>query len=68
MTNSQTIMFALKSLCSHYGIPEVLICDNDPQYISQTMKGFTTSYGFEHIISSPYFSQSNGQAELTVKQ
>ena len=30
-------------------------------------KIFTTSYGFQHINSSLYFPQSNGQAECTVK-
>ena len=31
------------------------------------MKDFTTSYGFQHVNSSPYFPQTNGQAEHTVK-
>ena len=64
-TNSQAIISLLKSTCSCYGIPKVLIRDNGSQYISQEMKGFKTSYGFEHIISSPYFPPNNDQAELS---
>ena len=66
-TTSQAIISALKSIFSRYGIPEILISDNGPQYISQEMKDFAMSYGFQHIISSPYFPQSNGQAERMVK-
>ena len=41
--------------------------DNGPQYNSVEIKTFASSYGFTHIISSPHYSQSNGQAERTVK-
>ena len=44
-----------------------IVSDNGPQYNSVEIKTFASSYGFTHIISSPHYSQSNGQAKRTVK-
>ena len=43
-----------------------LLVTMDHNIYSQEMKDFTTSYGFQHVTSSPYFPKSNGQAEHTV--
>ena len=37
------------------------------QYSSQEFQLFTKEYNFQHIISSPYYPQSNGLAERMVK-
>ena len=52
---------------AHYGIPNTLISDNGPQFSSAEMKEFSEVYGFNHITTSPYYPQANGQAEQTVK-
>ena len=60
-----------KSIFARHGIPEVVISDNGPQYSSQLYSEFAKSYQFQHVTSSPYFPQSNGEAERavgTVKQ
>ena len=57
----------LKNIFSRYGIPEVLINNNSPQYDSSEMKGFASYSGFQHTKSIPYYPQSNGQAEWSVK-
>ena len=41
-TTYQAIISALKSIFSCYSIPEILISDNGPQYISSTQSSFTT--------------------------
>ena len=64
---STSVVAALKKIFSTYGILEVLMSDNGPQYISSEMKAFVSSYGFEHITSSPHYPQTNDQAERTVK-
>ena len=63
-TTSTAIISALKSVFSQHSIPEIVRSDNGPQYPSTD---FAESYGFQHITSSPYFPQSNGQAERMVQ-
>ena len=66
-TSSLAIICALKSIFSRHGIPEVVRSDNGPQYASQEFANFAESYGFRHTTSSPYYAQSNGQAERMVQ-
>ena len=40
--------------------------DNGPQFSAAHYSNFAQSYGFDHITSSPYFPQSNGEAERAV--
>ena len=64
-TTSASVIEALKT--SRHGIPEVIRSDNGPQYSSMEFFKFASSYGFQHITSSPLYPQSNGQAERTVQ-
>ena len=67
---STTSNAVIKKFCHHFarhGIPEMLISDNAPQYISEEFKRFSQSWDFKHITSSPLYSQSNGLAEKTVQ-
>ena len=52
---------------ARYGIPDVVVTDNGPQFRSQQYESFTTEWKFDHPTSSPYHSQSNGKAESAVK-
>ena len=45
-TTSVAIIHVLKTTFSRYGIPEVLITDDGPQYTSSEMKEFSNRYGF----------------------
>ena len=49
-----------------FGFPKTIISDNGPQFRSD-FGIFCASFGALHITSSPYFPQSNGQAESAVK-
>ena len=66
-TTSSAIIGAMKPVFARHGIPETLISDNGPQYVSAEFREFSTKYNFGHVTSSPYFAQSNGQAERTVQ-
>ena len=55
-----------KSIFARHGIPEEVVTDNGPQYASQAYSEFAETYQFKHITSSPYFAQSNGEAERAV--
>jgi transposase InsO family protein len=41
--------------------------DGRPQYVSFAIKQFAQSYGFQHIVSSPRYAQSNGLAERGIQ-
>jgi transposase InsO family protein len=66
-TTSASIIAVLKSIFARHGIPEIVRSDNGPQYSSAEFMSFASSYGFQHITSSPKFPQSNGQAERCVQ-
>ena len=50
-----------------HGIPHTLLTDNGSQYTSDLFKEFAKTYRFNHITSSPHWSQSNGRPEAAVK-
>lgn len=59
------IIDKVKEVFSRYGICNVLRSDGGPQFQSK-FKSFADEFKFTHIISSPYFSQSNGCVEAAV--
>jgi len=66
-TTSAAIINHLKSIFSEYGIPSRIITDNGPQYSCKEFKAFATSYGIDHVTSSPLYPQSNGYSERVVQ-
>ena len=64
--NTSTVVQKLKAHMSRYGIPEVLLTDNGPQFDSSEFKQFQKNWGFQHITSSPCYPQSNGKIERAV--
>ena len=57
----------MKNIFSRHGIPQLLRCDNGPQFKSHEFKQFATQYGFKLRMSSPKYAQSNRQAERAVQ-
>jgi len=57
----------MKSMFGRHGIPEIIISDNGPQYSSHEFTEFASNYDFQHVISSPYHPQRNGEVERAVK-
>lgn len=57
----------LKSQIARYGIPDEIVTDNGPQFASSEFRAFIKELGIIHTTSSPYFAQSNGQAERAIQ-
>ena len=65
-TTADDIINHTKSIFARHGIPDVVYSDNGPQFRSEAYKQFAAEYQFTHVTSSPYFPQSNGEAERAV--
>ena len=65
-TNADEVITHTKSIFARHGIPEVVLSDNGPQFASAAYRQFAENFQFEHITSSPYYPQSNGEAERAV--
>ena len=65
-TTADDIINHTKSIFARHGIPEVVYSDNGPQFRSEAYKQFAAEYQFTHVTSSPYFPQSNREAERAV--
>ena len=57
----------MKKNFGRFGISQVCVSDNGPQFSSHECLRFTSEYGFEPIKSSPYHIESNAKAESAVK-
>ena len=66
-TSSHQTIKELRRMFASHGLPEVLVSDNGPQLVSETMETFLKSNGIRHILSPPYHPASNGAAERTVQ-
>ncbi|KAI3380790.1 hypothetical protein SNEBB_010510, partial [Seison nebaliae] len=65
-TQSVSVITNLQSIFARHGVPVTVHSDGGPQYSSKLFREFAKEYGFEHVTSSPYFAQSNGEAERAV--
>ena len=63
--STKDVIRQLKVWFCLFGFPKVIVSDNGPQFRSE-FEVFCTNIGAKHITSSPYFPQSNGQAESAV--
>ena len=58
----------LKALFARYGVPDLQVTDNGQQFASAELKVFFAKrWGFQHLISSPHYPESNGRVENAVK-
>ena len=66
-TLASTIVSKTEAHIARYGVFDVLLTDNGPQFIASEFEGMCNRYGTQHITSSPYWPQGNGKAEASVK-
>ena len=66
-TTPEEVILRTKGMFARFGIPEVVVSDNGPQYSSEAYAAFARQYQFEHVTSSPRYPQSNGEAERAVQ-
>lgn len=57
----------LRDLFARHGIPQQLVSDNGPQFVSEEFRLFMKQNGIRHSTSSPYHPRTNGQAERFVQ-
>ena len=66
-SGSKGLCGALRILFSRIGVPEEISTDGGPEFTSQESSDFYARWGLKHRLSSSYFPQSNGRAEVAVK-
>ena len=64
---SETTIQACKIQFGRYGCPLIVQSDGGPRFISAEFEQFASTWEFQHSMSSPYHSQSNGKSEAAVK-
>lgn len=66
-TTAEQVVIKLKATFARFGIPEVVVSDNGPQFTSETFRSFSHEFDFVHVTSSPHHPSSNGHAERAVQ-
>lgn len=66
-TTTAAVISRMKDAFATHGIPDCIESDNGPQFTAAEFSHFASDFNFSHRTSSPYFAQSNGQAESGVK-
>ena len=66
MTSSTTIELLRKCFCN-FGIPDSIVSDNAPYFVSAEMKQFYDRNGIQLINPAPFHPASNGLAERAVR-
>ena len=67
LTTTARTITALRHLFATHGIPEQVVSDNGPQFISADFEEFMRTNGIKHSRSSPYHPASNGEVERFVR-
>ena len=52
---------------ARFGVPVTVSSDGGPEYVAKETQDFFKRWGIKHRLSSAYFAQSNGRAEVSVK-
>ena len=65
-TTASRTVDELHKLFSSYGLPEQILSDNGPQFVSEEFAAFTKINGIKHTKSAPYHPSTNGAIERLV--
>jgi len=57
------INFVLEPIIHRFGIPQTLTSDQGASFMSHQFREFAESFRIKLLNSSPYYAQTNGQAE-----
>ena len=66
ITSAKTIE-KLRTVFAIHGLPQKVVTDNGPSFVSAEFKQFMSGNGIKHVTSSPYHPSSNGLAERAVQ-
>ncbi|CAN6566577.1 unnamed protein product [Malus baccata var. baccata] len=67
ITSAAVKKFIETNILHRFGVPETIVTDCGPSFISKEVEEFANKYKIKMIQSSPYYLQSNGQAEASNK-
>ena len=67
-SGSNGLIVHLRSLFVIFGVPETQSSNGGPEFVASNTSHFLESWGVKHRISSAYFPQSDGRAEVAVKK
>ena len=56
--------FVWRNITCRFGIPRVLVSDNEKQFNNNTFRDFCSKLGIKNHYSSPVHPQANGQVEV----
>ena len=59
--------FIWKNIVCQFGIPRSIVSDNGPQFDSRVYRNFYQELKIRNLYSTPWYPQSNGQAEASNK-
>ena len=59
--------FIWKNIVCRFGIPRSIVSDNGPQFDSRVYRDFCQELKIRNLYSTPWYPQSNGQAEASNK-
>ena len=62
------LISALRMLFSTFGVPEEISSDGGPEFSASLTADFLSLWEIHHRVSSAYYPQSNGRAEVAVKK
>jgi len=65
--DTKTIVSKLETLFCLLGIPNTLVSDNGPKFVSDRFQSFLSKWDIKHITSFPKYPQSNGETERAVQ-
>ncbi|CAN6692358.1 unnamed protein product [Malus baccata var. baccata] len=61
ITSAAVKSFIETKILYRFGVPETIVTDRGPSFISKEVEEFASKYKIKMIQSSPYYPQSNGQ-------
>ena len=59
--------FIFRNIFSRFGIPECIVMDRGTTFMADSVVKYLNDYGVQLLHSTPYYAQSNGQAEASNK-
>ena len=66
-TTTASLIVELRRVFSVFGLPQQVVSDNGPQFISAEFERFMKENGVKHVRSAPYHPSTNGLAERFVQ-
>lgn len=66
-TTAAATVEQLRMMFVRWGIPEMIVSNNGPQFVAQEFQKFCKLNGIKQVLVAPYHPSSNGLAERAVK-